>query len=48
MRHEIIVIVENIDACRYFYREVLQIGETVVDSNNRVVFALDENVNQKL
>ncbi len=43
MRHEIIVIVENIDSCRYFYREVLQIGGTVVDSNNRVVFALDEN-----
>ena len=40
---EIVILAENIDVCRYFYREVLHIGTPVVDSNNRVVFALDEN-----
>lgn len=43
MRHEIIVQVENIDVCRYFYREILQIGPMILDSNSHVVFTVDEN-----
>lgn len=43
MSHEIVILVENIDVCRYFYREVLRVGELIADSNNRVVFAIGEN-----
>ena len=43
MHNEIVILVENLDVCRYFYREVLQIGQITWDSNYHVVFALDEN-----
>ena len=43
MYHEVIVLVENIDRCRYFYREVLKLEEVVLDSSSHVVFALNEN-----
>lgn len=40
---EIVLLVENIDVCRYFYRETLGLGEPVTDSAFQVVFALNEN-----
>lgn len=40
MSHEIIILVENLDASRYFYREVLQVGPVILDSNSAVVFGL--------
>ena len=43
MYHEIIIQTENIDVSRYFYREILQIGEVVLDSNHCVVFKLDDS-----
>lgn len=42
MYHDITVLVENLDVCRYFYREVLQLGEPFMDSNHTVVFRLGE------
>lgn len=42
MRCEIILLVENLDICRYFYREVLQLTEVVVDSNFQTVFQLND------
>ncbi|MBE6355711.1 MAG: hypothetical protein E7058_01200 [Lentisphaerae bacterium] len=43
MRCEIVLLVENIDICRYFYREVLGLGEPVIDSNFQTVFVLNES-----
>ena len=42
MRCEIVLLVENIDICRYFYREVLGLGEPVQDGNFQTVFELNE------
>ena len=42
MRCEIVLLVENIDVCRYFYREVFGLGEPVCDSNFQTVFVLNE------
>ena len=39
---EIVLLVENIDVCRYFYRESLGLGEPILDGTFQVVFALDE------
>ena len=40
MAYQIIILAENLDTCRYFYRETLGIGPVIADSNYRVVFAL--------
>ena len=39
---EIILMTENIDVCRYFYREVVGLGEPELDSCQQVVFRLNE------
>lgn len=39
---EIVILVENIDVCRYFYRESLGLGEPILDSSFQVIFALGE------
>ena len=43
MYHEVVILVENIDRCRYFYREVLKLEHLIADSSSLVVFALGEN-----
>ena len=40
---EIVILAENIDVCRYFYREVFGLGEPVTDSNFKTVFVLNES-----
>lgn len=40
---EIVILVENIDICRYFYRETLGLGEPELDSNFQVIFRLSES-----
>lgn len=40
MAYQIVILAENLDASRYFYREVLRLGPVVTDSNYHVVFAL--------
>ena len=40
---EIVLLVENIDICRYFYRETLGLGEPEMDSNFEVIFRLNES-----
>ena len=42
MRSEIILLVENIDICRYFYRHTLGLGEPILDSTYMCAFALDD------
>lgn len=44
MTYQIVVLVENFDASRYFYREVLQLGPVTLDSNYRVVFELSPDL----
>ncbi len=39
---EIVILVENIDICRYFYRETLGLGEPLQDSSFQVMFKLNE------
>jgi hypothetical protein len=41
MRCEIVLLVENLDICRYFYRNTLKLGEPVTDSNFQVEFMLN-------
>jgi catechol-2,3-dioxygenase len=38
---EIVILAENIDVCRYFYRETLGLGEPVQDSAFQVIFSLN-------
>ncbi|MBE6378855.1 MAG: VOC family protein [Lentisphaerae bacterium] len=38
---EIVILAENIDVCRYFYRETLGLGEPVQDSAFQVIFPLN-------
>ena len=38
---EIVLLVADIDVCRYFYRETLGLGEPEFDSNFQVVFRLN-------
>ena len=38
---EIVILAENLDVCRYFYRETLGLGEPVADSAFQVIFALN-------
>jgi predicted enzyme related to lactoylglutathione lyase len=40
----VIIKVENIDVCRSFYRDVLELGSPIIDSNFWVEFKLQENV----
>lgn len=40
---EIILPVENIDVCRYFYRDTVGLGEPEIDSNLLVSFRLNEH-----
>ena len=42
--HGVIVKVENLELCRSFYRDVLDLGAPVIDSNFWVEFALNKNV----
>ena len=42
MHCDIILLVDNLDVCRYFYREVVGFGEPEQDSNFQVVFRLNE------
>lgn len=42
--HGIIVKVENLDLCRSFYRDILNLGSPVIDSNFWVEFYLNDNV----
>ena len=44
MSYQIVILVENLDASRYFYREVLQLGPVTLDSNYRVVFELSPDL----
>lgn len=44
MKHEILILINSLDACRYFYRETLQLGEPVTDSSELAEFKLGENV----
>lgn len=44
MSVEIVVRVGELDCCRYFYREVLGLGEPLLDSTFAVVFALSDGV----
>ena len=43
MRCEIVLLVENLDICRYFYRSTLKLGEPVFDSNFQVEFLLNRD-----
>ena len=40
----VIIKVENIDVCRSFYRDVLELGAPIIDSNFWVEFKLQEDV----
>jgi len=42
--HGVIVKVENLDICRSFYRDVLGLGNPVMDSNFWVEFRVDEKL----
>ena len=48
MRCEIVLLVENLDICRYFYREVLKLDPMVTDSNFQTVFQLSEQCTLRL
>jgi catechol 2,3-dioxygenase-like lactoylglutathione lyase family enzyme len=39
MRLDNVLLVENLDVCRYFYRTSLGLGEPVIDTNYLAVFA---------
>ena len=45
MQQEIIILVNSLEQCRYFYREMIKLGEPVIDSSESVVFKLSENCN---
>lgn len=40
----VIIKVENLDVCRSFYRDILELGPPVIDSNFWVEFELQEKV----
>ncbi len=42
MRLDNVLLVENLDVCRYFYRTSLALGEPVIDTNYLSVFAVNE------
>ena len=43
MRHEIIILVNSLEKCRYFYRETLKLGEPFTDSSELAEFKIGEN-----
>ncbi len=43
MHQQIIIQVNSLELCRYFYRETLKLGEPLTDSSELAVFKLDEN-----
>ena len=40
MHHEIIIAVNDLALCRFFYREIVLLGEPVADSCDNVIFDL--------
>ena len=44
MKHEIVILVNSLEKCRYFYRENLMLGEPLTDSSELAEFKLGENV----
>ena len=42
--HGIVVKVENLELCRVFYRDILSLGEPIIDSNFWVEFRIGEGV----
>ena len=44
MKHEIIIKVNSLEKCRYFYRENLKLGEPVTDSSELAEFKIGDNV----
>ena len=43
MQQQIIIQVNSLEQCRYFYRETLKLGEPVIDSSELAVFNLDSS-----
>lgn len=43
MQCEVVLLVSDIDLCRHFYREVLGLGEPVMDSNFQTVFQIGDD-----
>lgn len=41
--HGVIIKVENLELCRTFYRDVLNLGEPIMDSNFWVEFRVNDN-----
>ena len=41
MQQQIIILVNSLEQCRYFYRETLKLGEPVTDSSELAIFKLD-------
>ena len=44
MKHEILILVNSLEECRYFYRETLKLGEPITDSSELAEFKLGEKV----
>ena len=42
MQQEIIILVNSLEQCRYFYRETVKLGEPVIDSSESAIFKLGE------
>ena len=42
MKHEIVILVNSLDQCRYFYRETLRLGEPSLDSLELCLFDLGD------
>ena len=42
-RFGIVIQVKNLTSCKAFYRDVLELGDPVMDSNFRVVFQIGES-----
>ena len=42
MISEIVIQVNDLEQCRYFYRELLALGEPVIDSSVTAVFKLSQ------
>lgn len=41
MQQQIIILVNSLEQCRYFYRETLKLGEPATDSSETAIFKLD-------
>lgn len=42
MKHDILILVNDLEQSRYFYRETLGLGEPLIDSCEMAAFALSE------